>query len=50
MTESEFRDAFHSHKDVVYRFAHRMTASSSTAEDIVQECFSGCGRRPSSTG
>ena len=46
MTESEFRDAFHFNKDVLYRFAYRMTASSSTAEDIVQECFLVLWRKP----
>ena len=39
MTEAEFRDAFHAHKDVVHRFAYRMTGSASAAEDIVQDCF-----------
>jgi RNA polymerase sigma factor (sigma-70 family) len=39
MTDADFRDAFHRHKDIVYRFAYRMTGSSSTAEDVVQDCF-----------
>src|SRR5262249_6862004 len=46
MTDSEFHDAFHRHKDVVYRFAFRMTASGSTAEDVVQECFLALWRQP----
>jgi RNA polymerase sigma-70 factor (ECF subfamily) len=47
MTDSEFRDAFEQHKDVLYRFAYRMTGSSSTAEDVVQECFLTLWRKPS---
>ena len=39
MTDAEFRDVFHRHKNVVHRFAYRMSGSSSTAEDIVQDCF-----------
>src|SRR5580704_3755766 len=39
MTDADFRDAFQRHKDIVYRFAYRMTGSSSIAEDIVQDCF-----------
>ena len=46
MTDAEFRDAFHGHKDVVHRFAYRMTGSSSTAEDIVQDCFLILWRKP----
>jgi RNA polymerase sigma-70 factor (ECF subfamily) len=46
MTDPEFRDAFHGHKDVLYRFAYRMTGSSSAAEDVVQECFLALWRRP----
>jgi len=46
MTDSEFRDAFQQHKDVLYRFAYRMTGSSSAAEDMVQECFLALWRRP----
>ena len=39
MTDPDFRDAFHAHKDVLYRFVCRMTGSANGAEDIVQECF-----------
>jgi len=46
MTESDFRDAFHRHKDVVHRFAYRMTGSSSAAEDLVQDCFMTLWRKP----
>jgi RNA polymerase sigma-70 factor (ECF subfamily) len=46
MTDAEFRDAFHGHKDVVHRFAYRMTGSSSAAEDIVQDCFLILWRKP----
>ncbi len=46
MTEAEFSDAFHRHKDVLYRFAYRMTGSGGTAEDIVQECFLVLWRNP----
>lgn len=48
MTDSEFREAFHSHKDVLYRFTYRMTGSHDVAEDVVQDTFAalwkdGCG-------
>ena len=46
MTEAEFRDAFTRHKDMVYRFAYRMTGSSSIAEDVVQDCFVAFWRKP----
>lgn len=39
MTDAEFRDAYQRNKDVIYRFARRMFASSSEAEDIVQDAF-----------
>jgi RNA polymerase sigma factor (sigma-70 family) len=39
MTNSEFSDVFLHHKDVLYRFAFRMTGSGSIAEDVVQDCF-----------
>ena len=46
MTDPEFRTAFHSHKDVLYRFAYRMTGSAETAEDVVQDCFLALWRNP----
>ena len=46
MTDADFRDAFHRHKDIVYRFAFRMTGSSSTAEDVVQDCFVAFWQKP----
>jgi RNA polymerase sigma-70 factor, ECF subfamily len=46
MTDADFRDAFHSHKHVLYRFTYRMTGSSSTAEDVVQDCFVALWRKP----
>jgi len=39
MTHPEFREAYGRHKDVLYRFAWRMTGSSAAAEDVVQDCF-----------
>jgi len=39
MTEAAFRDAYRDHKDVVYRFARRMTGSPAAAEDIVQDSY-----------
>jgi len=39
MTDAEFREAYESHKDALYRFALRMTGSAATAEDAVQDCF-----------
>jgi len=39
MTESDVRLAFEQKKDLVYRFAWRMTGSPSAAEDITQEVF-----------
>jgi len=46
MTDSDFRSAFHAHKDVLYRFVYRMTGSATNAEDIVQECFLALWRKP----
>jgi RNA polymerase sigma-70 factor (ECF subfamily) len=46
MTEAEFRDAFHQHKDVLFRIAYRMTGSVETAEDVVQDCFMTLWRKP----
>jgi RNA polymerase sigma-70 factor (ECF subfamily) len=46
MTDSEFRAAFDQHKDLVYRFAWRMTNSPEAAEDIAQEVFLSLLRYP----
>jgi len=46
MTDPEFRAAFHGHKDVLYRFAYRMTRSEAAAEDVVQDCFLALWRNP----
>src|SRR5260370_12352083 len=39
MIDSEFRAAYGRHKDVLYRFARRMTGSAAAAEDLVHDCF-----------
>src|ERR1035438_3959409 len=39
MTDAAFREAYRLHKDVLYRFARRMTGSGAAAEDIVQDTF-----------
>jgi RNA polymerase sigma-70 factor (ECF subfamily) len=39
VTDASVQAAFDEHKDAVYRFAWRMSASASTAEDITQEVF-----------
>jgi len=39
MTDAEFRGAYESHKNLLFRFARRMTGSSEAAEDLVHECF-----------
>jgi RNA polymerase sigma-70 factor (ECF subfamily) len=39
MTDPEFREAYRLNKDVLYRFAWRMTGSPDSAEDIVHDCF-----------
>ena len=46
MTDTEFREAFHAHKDVLFRFAYRMTGSVSEAEDVVQIAFLALWRKP----
>ena len=46
VTDSEFRDVFHSHKDVLYRYAYRMTGSRAASEDVVQESFLALWRKP----
>jgi RNA polymerase sigma-70 factor (ECF subfamily) len=46
MTDSDFRDAFHRHKDLLFRFVYRMTGSGSVAEDLVQECFTSLWEHP----
>jgi hypothetical protein len=39
MTDAAFREAYRLHKDVLYRFAHRMSGSGAAAEDIVQDAY-----------
>jgi RNA polymerase sigma-70 factor (ECF subfamily) len=39
MNDADFREAYRGHKDVLYRFARRMTGSGAAAEDIVHESF-----------
>jgi RNA polymerase sigma-70 factor (ECF subfamily) len=39
MTDTDFRDAYRQHKDVLYRFARRMTGSAEAAEDIAHDAF-----------
>jgi RNA polymerase sigma-70 factor (ECF subfamily) len=39
MTDSDFHEAYRQHKDVLYRFARRMTGSAMAAEEIVQDSF-----------
>jgi RNA polymerase sigma-70 factor (ECF subfamily) len=48
MTHADVRAAFSQHKDVVYRFAWRMTRSPADAEDIAQEVFLSLLKRPDS--
>jgi RNA polymerase sigma factor (sigma-70 family) len=47
MTDPEFREAYCRHKDVLYRFAWRMTGSPASAEDAVHDCFLILLRNPS---
>jgi RNA polymerase sigma-70 factor (ECF subfamily) len=47
MTDADFRDAYRGHKDVLYRFARRMTGSAAAAEDIVHDAFLALWRKPS---
>jgi RNA polymerase sigma factor (sigma-70 family) len=46
MTEREFRQVFHDHKNAIYGFALRMTGSPEAAEDVAQDCFMELLRRP----
>jgi len=39
MTGAEFHETYERHKDVLYRFARRMTGSNEAAEDLVDGCF-----------
>ncbi|MGH9648399.1 MAG: RNA polymerase sigma factor [Bryobacteraceae bacterium] len=39
MTDAEFHEAYAQHKDVLYRFARRLTGSGLAAEDLVHDCF-----------
>jgi RNA polymerase sigma-70 factor, ECF subfamily len=45
VTDAEFQDAFEQHKDVVYRFAWRMSGPAA-AEDITQDVFVSLLRQP----
>ena len=45
MTDAEFQAAFEQHKDVVYRFAWRMSGPAA-AEDITQDVFVSLLRQP----
>ena len=45
MTDADFQDAFAQHKDVVYRFAWRMSGPAA-AEDITQDVFVALLRDP----
>jgi RNA polymerase sigma-70 factor (ECF subfamily) len=47
MTHAEFGDAYRDNKDVLYRFARRMTGSAAVAEDIVHDAFLVLWRTPS---
>jgi RNA polymerase sigma-70 factor (ECF subfamily) len=47
MTDADFGDAYRANKDVLYRFARRMTGSAAAAEDIVQDAFLVLWRNPS---
>ena len=46
MTDAEFHAAFDQHKDAVFRFAWRMSASAAAAEDITQDVFVALLRHP----
>lgn len=46
MTDAEFQTAFDQHKDAVFRFAWRMSASAAAAEDITQNVFVSLLRYP----
>lgn len=46
MTDAVFQAAFEQHKDAVYRFAWRMSASPSAAEDVTQDVFLTLLRQP----
>ena len=39
MTDAEFREAYESHRDLLFRFVCRMTGSAEAAEDVVHDCF-----------
>jgi len=46
VTDAAFQTAFDQHKDAVYRFAWRMSASPSAAEDVTQDVFLTLLRQP----
>ncbi len=46
MTDADFQDAYAAHKDVLFRFAWRMTGSPAAAEDLVHDSFIALLRNP----
>lgn len=47
MTEADFHEVYRRNKDLLYRFARRMTGSAMAAEDVVQDSFLALWRNPS---
>jgi RNA polymerase sigma-70 factor (ECF subfamily) len=46
MTDADFQFAYTAHKDVLFRFAWRMTGSPAAAEDLVHDSFVALLRNP----
>ena len=46
MTDADFQAAYAAHKDVLFRFAWRMTGSPAAAEDLVHDSFVALLRNP----
>ncbi|HEY4088716.1 MAG TPA: RNA polymerase sigma factor [Bryobacteraceae bacterium] len=46
MTDADFQAAYAAHKDVLFRFAWRMTGSPAAAEDLVHDSFIALLRNP----